>query len=134
MQWLHCRILSVVPLIWAGTWRASSIAAIVPPATPTPVVLRKPRRVTLVGLISRVCPSLIGGTSFERCDLWDGSEKGKLFIRLRRVLSSGISCHLVECAHAPRHADPRGGRRGHRPVRGRPGVAPDRCAATGRRA
>src|SRR5262245_26439635 len=126
MKWLHCKIRRVVPLIWAGAWRAVSIVASVPPATPAPVVLRNPRRLTPVGVISTVRPSFIEGTSLARTVPVDGSEKVNLFIRLRPTLSSGISCRSVECRHAPRRADPSSGRRRGGNVRRRPRLAPDR--------
>ncbi|PYM92346.1 MAG: hypothetical protein DME04_15730 [Candidatus Rokuibacteriota bacterium] len=46
MKWLHWRIRSVVPLIWAGACRASSIVRRELPATPAPATLRNFRRLT----------------------------------------------------------------------------------------
>jgi hypothetical protein len=51
----------VVPLIWAGAWRASSIVASVLPATPTPVVLRKLRRLNPFESVDVMRTSLMGG-------------------------------------------------------------------------
>src|SRR5215813_3382007 len=107
------------------------MAASAPPATPTPVVLRKPRRLKPVGLSSTTGRSLIWGTSFARSYLWDGSEKVNIFIRLRHALSSGIWPLPVKCRHAPRRADPPGGRRRGRAVHRQSRMAPDRCTSAG---
>src|SRR2546430_15297267 len=57
MKWLHWRIRSVVPLICAGAWRASSIVRREPPATPAPATVRNFRR--LRGEELTGCGSLI---------------------------------------------------------------------------
>src|ERR1700704_3834655 len=44
MKWLHWRMRSVVPLIWAGAWRASSMVRSELPATPAPATVRNFRR------------------------------------------------------------------------------------------
>src|SRR3989442_7379361 len=57
MKWLHWRIRSVVPLICAGAWRASSIVRREPPATPAPATVRNFRRLRVEVLTG--CGSLI---------------------------------------------------------------------------
>src|SRR5437870_2089383 len=53
MKWLHWRIRSVVPLICAGAWRASSIVRREPPATPAPATVRNFRRLRVEVLTGR---------------------------------------------------------------------------------
>src|SRR2546428_784181 len=88
MKWLHWRIRSVVPLICAGAWRASSIVRREPPATPAPATGRNFRRLRVEVLTG--CGSLIVSLlDYPETDLVHGATTPE---ELTSLCFRGTSC------------------------------------------
>src|SRR5712691_9059469 len=137
MKWLHWRIRRVVPLIWAGAWRASSIVRREPPATPAPATVRNFRRLRVEVLTG--CGSLI--VSLLDCpetDLVDGATTPE---ELTSLCFRGTPCQVASevnprsrrgCypqRHAPSAPRARPRDRGYRRLAGGPRSAAPRGAS-----
>src|SRR5438552_4420478 len=96
MKWLHWRIRSVVPRIWAGAWRASSMVSSEPPATPAPATERNFRRLRVVTSVIRASLAVVKAAGTQRA-----KQREKLaFFMLRSVTCqvappTGVSATLA---------------------------------------
>src|SRR2546430_13114457 len=96
MKWLHWRIRSVVPLICAGAWRASSIVRREPPATPAPATVRNFRRLRVEVLTG--CGSLIVSLlDYPETDLVHGATTPE---ELTSLCFRGTSCQVASEVNA----------------------------------
>src|SRR5437899_1645743 len=96
MKCLHWRIRSVVPLICAGAWRASSIVRREPPATPAPATVRNFRRLRVEVLTG--CGSLIVSLlDYPETDLVHGATTPE---ELTSLCFRGTSCQVASEVNA----------------------------------
>src|SRR5438034_3869775 len=141
MKWLHWRIRSVVPLICAGAWRASSIVRREPPATPAPATVRNFRRLRVEVLTG--CGSLIVSLlDYPETDLVHGATTPE---ELTSLCFRGTSCQVASevnarprrgCyprRHAPAAPGARPRDRGYRRLGGGPRSAARHPAPAARR-
>src|SRR5215510_5096337 len=137
MKWLHCRMRSVVPLICAGAWRASSIVNSELPATPAPAVVRKFLRLRVDGEGLSGCSIIVG--LLKRSWRYRGLATGNPRKELDSLCCLDASCQVglapgVSSVNAPTAPGSRGGHRRDRSLHGRTGVAPGYPQTPGRRA
>src|SRR5260370_624233 len=87
MKWLHWRIRSVVPRIWAGACRASSMVRSEPPATPAPAATeRNFRRLRVVTSVIMASLALVKAP---------GAQRAKQREKLAFFMLRGVTCQVA---------------------------------------